>query len=92
MNQSEKDMKEKQEEMKANVEEAGGHKELDTSQGDFMPIAAGIICALAIYAIIPAVTGIRLGDFPTVIVYCGFLILVLIFWFIAEKIKEKKKN
>lgn len=78
----------KTEELRTECEEISGHHELDTSQGDFMTIAAGILLALAAYAIIPAVTGIRLGDYPVVIVYGGFLILVVIFWFLAEKIKD----
>lgn len=65
------------------------HQELDTSQGDFTTIAVGILLALGVYALIPAITGIRLGDYPTVLIYGGFLILVLVFWFLAEKIKTR---
>ncbi|MDO5410615.1 MAG: hypothetical protein Q4F21_09210 [Lachnospiraceae bacterium] len=68
------------------------HQELDTSQGDFTTIAAGILLALAAYGIIPAVMGFRLGDLPTVVVYGGFLLLTVIFWFLAEKVKEKTKK
>ncbi|MDD7388422.1 MAG: hypothetical protein PUG60_01935 [Lachnospiraceae bacterium] len=84
----------KTEELKEACDQCGGHHELDTSQGDFTTIAAGILLALAVYAIIPAVTGIRLGDYPTVIIYGGFLVLVVLFWFIAEKVKEhhRRKN
>lgn len=88
----EQDMEAKTEELKQACGQCSEHHELDTSQGDFMTIAAGILLALAVYAIIPAVTGIRLGDYPTVIVYGGFLVLVIIFWFIAEKIKEHRQN
>lgn len=80
--------KSKTEELKTDCEEISEHRELDTSQGDFTTIAAGILLALAVYALIPAITGIRLGDYPTVLVYGGFLILVVIFWLSAEKIKE----
>ncbi|MDY2629710.1 MAG: hypothetical protein SOW08_15595 [Lachnospiraceae bacterium] len=84
----EQTMESKTQELKTDCEEISGHHELDTSQGDFTTIAAGILMALAIYAIIPAITGIRLGDYPTVIVYGGFLVLVVVFWLLAEKIKE----
>lgn len=83
---------EKSEELKEACDQCGGHHELDTSQGDFTTIAAGIFLALAVYAVIPTVSGIRLGDYPTVIVYGGFLALVVFFWFIAEKIKEHHRN
>ncbi len=85
---------EKVESLKEACGHTSDHQELDTSQGDFTTIAAGIFIALAIYALIPGITGIRLGDYPTVIVYGGFLVLVLIFWFLAEKVKEwlQKKN
>lgn len=82
----------KKEELKQACGQCSDHHELDTSQGDFTTIAVGILLALTVYAVIPAVTGIRLGDFPTVIVYGGFLILVIVFWFIAEKIKEYHRN
>ena len=88
----EKTVEEKSGELKEACDECGGHHELDTSQGDFTTIAAGILLALAVYAIIPAVSGIRLGDYPTVIVYGGFLVLVILFWFIAEKIKEYRRS
>ena len=68
------------------------HHELDTSQGDFTTIAIGIFLALAVYAIIPSVTGLRLGAYPTVIVSGGFLLLVIVFWFFAEKIKEHRQK
>lgn len=70
----------------------GGNHELDTSQGDFTTIAAGILLALAVYALIPRLAGIRLGDYPVVLVYGGFLALTVFFWFLAEKIKHHKKN
>ena len=69
--------------------EAHNQYELDTSQGDFTTIAAGIFLALVVYALIPLVTGLRLGDFSPVFVYGGFVALILIFWFIAEKIKHR---
>ena len=68
------------------------HQELDTSQGDFTTIAVGILLALGVYALIPAITGIHLGDYPTVLIYGGFLILVLVFWFLAEKIKAWRQK
>lgn len=74
--------------LKETCESCSGHQELDTSQGDFTTIAVGILLALAVYALIPAIAGIRLGDYPKVLVYGGFLALVILFWFIAEKIKE----
>lgn len=86
------DHKEKTERLKETCESCSGHKELDTSQGDFTTIAVGILLALAVYALIPAILGIRLGDYPKVIVYGGFLALVVIFWFIAEKVKEHHQN
>lgn len=82
----------KTEELKEACDQCGGHHELDTSQGDFTTIAAGILLALAVYAVIPAAAGIRLGDYPAVIVYGGFLVLVVFFWFIAEKIKEHHRR
>lgn len=85
-------IREKTGELKEACDQCGGHHELDTSQGDFTTIAVGILLALAVYAIIPAVSGIRLGDYPTVIVYGGFLVLVVLFWFIAEKIKEHRSS
>lgn len=86
------DTEAKTEELKQACGQCSDHHELDTSQGDFTTIAAGIFLALAVYAIIPAATGIRLGDYPTVVVYCGFLALVLIFWFLAEKIKKYHRS
>lgn len=85
-------VREKTEELKDACDQCGGHHELDTSQGDFTTIAVGILLALAVYTVIPAVSGIRLGDYPTVIVYGGFLLLVILFWFIAEKIREHRKD
>lgn len=79
---------EKTERFKETCESCSGHQELDTSQGDFTTIAVGILLALAVYALIPAILGIRLGDYPKVIVYGGFLALVILFWFLAEKFKE----
>lgn len=67
-------------------------EELDTSQGDFKTIAIGIIAALAVYAIVPNLLGIKLGDYPTVFVYLGFVAIVVVVWMIAEKVKEIKKK
>lgn len=72
--------------------ECGGHRELDTSQGDFTTIAVGILLALVVYSVVPGMLGIRLGNFPKVFVYGGFLILVVVFWTVAEKVKEYLKN
>lgn len=69
--------------------ECGGEGHLDTSQGDFTTIASAIFIALAIYAIVPRIIGIRLGDLPIVIVYLVFVALVVIFWKIAETIKHR---
>lgn len=88
----EKESKEKKESLKETCEQCSEHQELDTSQGDFTTIAVGILLALAVYALIPAIFGIRLGDYPKVIVYGGFLVLVAIFWFMAEKVKEHHQN
>lgn len=74
----------------AELKESCSHcnEELDTSQGDFRTIAIGIFVALCVYAIIPPLTGIRLGDLPVVVVYLGFVAITVGVWFLAEKYKE----
>lgn len=67
-------------------------EELDTSQGDFRTIAAGIFAALFVYAIIPPLTGIRLGDLPVVVVYLGFVAITVVVWFLAEKFKAHRQK
>ena len=82
----------KNEHLKETCESFDEHQELDTSQGDFTTIAVGILLALAVYALVPAILNIRLGDYPKVLVYGGFLVLAVAFWFIAEKVKEQRKK
>lgn len=83
---------EKTEVLKEACEECSGHHELDTSKGDFTTIAVGILMALICYSLIPPIVGIRLGDYSPVIVYGLFLVLVLFFWFLAEKIKAYRQS
>lgn len=85
------EFKKKAEELKESCSHC--NEELDTSQGDFRTIAAGIFAALFVYAVIPPILEIRLGDLPTVIVYLGFVAITVGVWFLAEKYKEyRHKN
>ena len=87
---NEQEIEKKTEELKESCSHCS--EELDTSQGDFKTIAIGIVAALAVYAIVPNLLGIRLGDYPTVFVYLGFVAITVVVWMIGEKIKEMKKK